>query len=64
MHHTIRDTASLIAQGVDPDSRQPRERATSCRVCRAETWHLRGLCDSHYQSPAATVLRRTVRGAA
>lgn len=45
--HTPRDLARFEAQGIDPDTRQARERAAACVVCRRETWNLSARCDLH-----------------
>lgn len=48
--HTPRDHADMIAAGIDPDTRQPRERAVPCAVCQRPTLNRAAHCDTHFQS--------------
>lgn len=50
--HTLRDAQTLTAAGISVNSRQPRENAVPCCLCRTQTWHLAGYCDRHYHPPA------------
>ena len=50
--HTQRDAEALLRAGVDLHSTQPREHHVLC-WCGARTLHQRGLCDTHWEAPAA-----------
>jgi hypothetical protein len=54
--HTSLDARMLELYGVDPSSKQPRERAVPCRseACDKQTWHLGGGCAIHYRLPVQT----------
>jgi hypothetical protein len=58
--HTRRDLDALTAAGVDPDTTQPRERAVCC-PCGSATFNQSGTCDRHYQPPARTILKESLK---
>lgn len=60
--HTAIDRAALDLAGVDPDSTEPRHRATSCLACRASTWNQMGYCDRHWVRPDAIDRKLDGRG--
>lgn len=56
--HSDRDAQALEAAGVDPHTRQPRERSVPCRSCGRATWNLTGACDAHYLAPLVARVER------
>lgn len=56
--HTLLDLAALQAEGIDPDSTAPRERAVRCVACSADTFNIQGWCDAHHKVPGAVLRKR------
>ena len=60
--HTMRDAQAFQTARMNPANSQHREWvAVTCTACGAATRHLSATCDRHYQPPARTILKESLK---